>query len=162
MRKLYNAFCKLEVIICGTGLIALVALVFLSAVLRFFRLSVAWNMDLALLLLPWTAFLGAGIAWRSNQLAGIDLLTRKLPSFSKNIIKLVVCCIIACALLIIIIFGARLVWIERLRTFQSLPIPFFLVTLSLVVAGFSMLVSTIIKIRICILDFRQNEERGIV
>ena len=158
MRKLYHTLCRLEVILCGAGFILLVSLVFLSAVLRFFRFSMAWNIDMALLLLAWTAFLGADIAWRSGRLAGIDLLTRHLPLVSRKIIRLVIYFIISGALALIVKYGIQLSWTERLRKFQSLPIPYSLVTLSLVTAAFSMLLSTILKIKRCILGFRQDEK----
>ena len=155
MRKLYNALCKFEVALCGTGFVFLIFFVFLSAILRFFRVSMSWNIDMALLLLAWTAFLGADIAYRSGQLVGIDLVTRNLPPVIQKIIQIVVYCIIGSALVIMIIFGIRLSWTERIRKFQSLPIPYFLVNLSLVTAACSMLLSTFLKIRHCILHFRE-------
>ena len=51
MRKLYNFLCKMEIALCGAGFIVLVSMVFLSAILRFFRFSMAWNIDMALVLL---------------------------------------------------------------------------------------------------------------
>jgi TRAP-type C4-dicarboxylate transport system permease small subunit len=138
----------------------LVFFVFLSAILRFFRVSMAWNIDMALLLLAWTAFLGADIAWRSGQLVGVDIITRNLPNGLQKLIQFVVYCIIACALVIIIIYGLRLSWTERVRKFQSLPVPYSLVTLSLVTAACSMLLSTFLKIRRCILSFREVKEEA--
>jgi TRAP-type C4-dicarboxylate transport system permease small subunit len=159
VRKLYQAFCKIEVILCGTGFVLLIAMVFLAAVLRFFRFSMAWNIDLALLLLAWTAFLGADIAWRSGQLVGVDLVTRNLPSGLQKIIQLIIFITISCALIIIIVYGTRLALTERLRRFQSLPIPYSLVTMSLVTAATSMLLSTILKIRRCIKSFGQEDKQ---
>jgi TRAP-type C4-dicarboxylate transport system permease small subunit len=158
MRKLYQALCKAEVVLCGAGFVLLIAMVFLAAVLRFFRFSMAWNIDLALLLLAWTAFLGADIAWRSGQLVGVDLVVRNLPSGLQKIIQLIIFIIISCALILIIIFGSRLAWTERVRRFQSLPIPYSLVTMSLVTAATSMLLSTIQKIRRCIRSFGQENK----
>jgi len=156
MRKLYRALCKFEVILCGTGFIFLVFFVFLSAILRFFRVSMAWNIDMALLLLAWAAFLGADIAWRSGQLVGIDLVTRNLPPVLQKIIQLIIYCIIGSALVIIAIYGSRLAWLERTRKFQSLPVPYSLVTMSLVITACSMFLSTILKIRHCIFRFRKG------
>ena len=150
MRKLYHAICKLELILCGTGFILLVFFVFLSAFLRLFRVSMAWNIDLALLLLAWTAFLGADIAWRSGRLVGIDLVVKRLPPVLQKTFQLLIYVVVLCALIIIVIFGTRLAWTERVRKFQSLPIPYSLVTMSLVTAAFSMSLSTILKIRRCV------------
>jgi TRAP-type C4-dicarboxylate transport system permease small subunit len=155
MRKLYHTLCRIETAVCGVGFVFLVAFVFLSAILRFFRVSMSWNIDLALFLLAWTAFLGADVAWRSGQLVGIDLVTRNLPKQAQKLVTLLVYLIVLAALVIIIIFGARLGWTERLRTYQSIPIPFSLVTVSLVIAALSMSLSTILKIRRVILDFNK-------
>jgi TRAP-type transport system small permease protein len=160
MRKLYHAICKLEVIICGAGFILLVALVFLSAILRFFRVSMAWNIDLALFLLSWTAFLGADIAWRSGRLVGVDLVTSRFPQAMQKIAQILIYLVIFAALVIIVIYGSRLAWIERVRKFQSIPMPYSLVTMSLVTAALSMSVSTILKIRRCILNFKGGEKEA--
>jgi TRAP-type C4-dicarboxylate transport system permease small subunit len=135
------------------GFIFLVAFVFLSAILRFFRISMSWNIDLAMFLLAWTAFLGADIAWRNGQLVGIDIVTRRLPQVLQKIVALVLYFIILCALVLIIVFGIRLAYTERLRTYQSIPLPYSLVTLSIVVTALSMIFSTLLKIRRSILDF---------
>ena len=158
MRKLYNTLCKVEIAFCGAGFILLVSMVFLSAILRAFRFSMAWNIDMALLLLAWTAFLGADIAWREGRLVGIDLVTRRLPHIPQKIVELIVYFAILIVLVLIVIFGIQLSMTERLRRFQSLPIPYSLVTLSLVTAAFSMLISTIIKIKRCIQSFGKKEE----
>jgi TRAP-type C4-dicarboxylate transport system permease small subunit len=156
MRKIYHALCKAEVIICGIGFMFLIAFVFLSAILRFFRVSMSWNIDLAMFLLAWTAFLGADIAWRSGQLVGVDIITRRFPPKLQKIVAMLLYVIILCALAIIIIFGIRLSITERIRKYQSIPIPYSLVTLSIVVTALSMILSTILKIRRCILSFKPD------
>jgi TRAP-type C4-dicarboxylate transport system permease small subunit len=113
----------------------------------------SWNIDLAMLLLAWTAFLGADVAWRSGQLVGIDLVTRRIPRPLQKIIEILIYIVILCALILIAVFGIRLAAAERLRTYQSIPIPYSLVTLSIVVAAMSMILSTILKIRRAILRF---------
>ena len=160
MRKLYNFLCKVEIALCGAGFIVLVSMVFLSAILRFFRFSMAWNIDMALLLLAWTAFLGADIAWREGRLVGVDLVTRRLPHILQKIVMLIVYFAVLTVLVLIVIFGIQLSSTEKLRRFQSLPIPYSLVTVSLVTAAFSMTISTILKIRRTILSFRKNENPG--
>ena len=157
MKKIYEKFCKIEVGFCGVGFILLVILVFASAILRFLRISMAWNIDLALLMLAWTAFLGADVAWRSGQLIGIDLVTRYFPKKLQKIVLITVYAIIFCMCVITFLYGCRLVWVERVRTYQSMPIPYSLVSLSLVVATFSMSISTIGKIKMCIQHFNKEE-----
>ena len=160
MKKIYDYFCKAEVAVCGVGFVLLIILVFASAILRFLRVSMSWNIDLAMLLLAWTAFLGADIAWRSGQLIGIDLVTRYFPKKMQKVIMILIYAVILCITVIICVYGARLVWVERLRTYQSMPIPYSLVTLSLVVATFSMSISTVGKIVGCIRHFNKIEENA--
>jgi TRAP-type C4-dicarboxylate transport system permease small subunit len=157
MRKIYNALCKAEVFACGVGFMFLVLFVFGSAILRFFRISLAWNIDMAMLLLAWTAFLGADIAWREGQLVGIDLVTRNLPKTLQKVVQILVYLVVLAAMVVIFVFGARLAWVERVRTYQSMPIPYSLVTLSLTLAAFSIVISTILKIKKAVLEFKNPD-----
>jgi TRAP-type C4-dicarboxylate transport system permease small subunit len=156
--KIYKTFCKIETAICGIGFFSLVMLVFISAILRMFRISMTWNMDLAMLLLAWTAFLGADIAYRSGQLVGINLVTRKLPMKMQKIVQILVSIAVLIVLGIVIVFGIRLANFESLRRFQSIPIPFSVLTMSLVIPSMSMVITSIIKIKNCILSFNKNTE----
>lgn len=158
MKKIVHYIDKIEKILCGTGFCLLIFFVFLSAILRFFRVSMSWNIDLSMLLLAWTSFLGADIAWRDGQLIGIDILTKHFPKKVQKILLIIIYAIIFCLTAVICFYGVRLVWVERLRTYQSMPIPYSLVTMSLVVATFSMSFSTIGKIRNVIVNFNKVEE----
>ncbi|MBN1647920.1 MAG: TRAP transporter small permease subunit [Spirochaetales bacterium] len=151
LKTIYRWYDKAEKAVCGGGLIGLVILILLSAIFRAFKMSMSWNNDLALLLLAWTAFLGADVAWRSGQIIGVDLLTRKLPLFVRRIIELIILVIILGALFIMVIFGTRLAWSDRIEVIQSLHIPYSLVTVSLIVASFSMIFTTIIKVKNAVL-----------
>ncbi|MHC6203555.1 TRAP transporter small permease [Breznakiellaceae bacterium SP9] len=157
LRKLWAGFCKVELFLTGVGFIALIALVFLSAILRLeiFKVSMSWNMDMAMLLLAWTAFLGADCAYRDGQLVGIDLVTRNLPRVAQKVVELIVFLAIFAALWFIVIYGVQLAQSEWIRRYQSIPIPFSVVTLSVCVASASMLISTVIKIKNCIVNFNK-------
>lgn len=157
LRSVYKYFCKAEVFLCCTGFIALVALVFLSAVLRFFSLSMSWNIDMAMLLLAWTAFLGADIAYRSGQLVGIDILTRVFPKKIQLVVEMLIFIVILIALIAIVYFGIRLALVERVRKYQAIPIPYNIVTFSIIIASASMAISTIVKIKERIIRLVRNE-----
>jgi TRAP-type C4-dicarboxylate transport system permease small subunit len=157
MRALYKALCKAETVVCGVGFVTLISLVFLSAILRMFHVSLAWNIDLAMLLLAWTAFLGADIAYRAGQLVGIDLVTRNLPVKIQKIIEIFLFIVIFVALVIVVVFGWRLASSEWARKYQSINIPYSVVTLSMPFAAASMCISTLLKIRQCILNFNKQE-----
>jgi TRAP-type C4-dicarboxylate transport system permease small subunit len=157
LRKLYAGFCKVELLLTGIGFVLLIALVFMSAILRLLKVSMSWNMDLAMLLLAWTAFLGADCAYRDGQLLGIDLVTRNLPGVVQKVIQILVFLVIFAALMFIVIFGVQLAQSEWARKFASIPIPFSVVTLSICVASASMIISTVIKIKNCIVNFNKTE-----
>ena len=159
LRAVYRFFCKAEVIVCCIGFMALIALVFLSAILRFFHFSMSWNIDMAMLLLAWTAFLGADIGYRAGQLVGVDLLTRNLPASIQIVIEITIFTIIFIALCMIVYFGIRLSLVEKLRRFQSIRVPYSIVTMSIVLASASMAVSTVNKIRHCFLRLI-NPDKG--
>ncbi|AEF82430.1 TRAP transporter small permease [Leadbettera azotonutricia] len=155
LRAAYKFLCKAEMVITGAGFVLLITLVFLSAILRMFRISMSWNIDMAMLLLAWTAFLGADVAYRSGQLVGIDLVTRHLPEKLRKSVEIFVFAVILFALVVIIIFGIRLASSEWIRKYQSMPIPYSIVTLSMPFAASSMVISTILKIRRCIAGFNK-------
>jgi TRAP-type C4-dicarboxylate transport system permease small subunit len=79
-----------------------------------------------------------------------------MPRPMQKIIEILIYLIIFCALVLVAVFGIRLAIAERLRTYQSIPIPYSLVTLSIVVAAMSMILSTILKIRRTILRFNEG------
>ena len=102
---------------------------------------------MAMLLLAWTAFLGADIAYRSGQLVGVDILMRNFPQKIQVIVEILLFIVILTALCMIVYYGIRLGLVERLRRFQSMRIPYSIVTMSIVLASASMAVSTLNKIR---------------
>ncbi|MDR2870494.1 MAG: TRAP transporter small permease subunit [Deferribacteraceae bacterium] len=160
IKAIYRSLCKAEEVFTCIGLILLVILVLLSAILRAFRVSMAWNMDMAMLLLAWTAFLGADVAYRHGQLLGIDLFTRGLPIKLRKVLQIVVYFSILAALIVLAKFGYDLAIFEIKRTFASLPIPYSIVTLSLVVTAISMVVSTLIKLKDCFVMFNSDQMTG--
>jgi TRAP-type transport system small permease protein len=151
MRKIYRFLCKAEEAACGTGLMFLILFVFASAMGRLFKISESWYIDLSMLCLAWTSFLGADVAWRHGQILGVDLLVRNLPKKVQASIEIFVLAIIMVMLGVMVIFGIRLAIVDRLERFQSMPIPYALVTYSLVVASASMFFTTIQKIRRAVL-----------
>lgn len=147
MKKLYRWLCRAEEIACGVGFLALIAFIFLSALLRQVKFSMSWSIDLAMLMLAWTAFLGADVAYRKGQIIGIDIVTRVLPAWARRLAELIVYVVILATLVVIVVFGVRLAWTERAATYQSMPLPYGLVTASLILAAASMAATTVLKIR---------------
>ncbi|MDR3193427.1 MAG: TRAP transporter small permease [Treponema sp.] len=146
MKKLYACYCKVEEIICGTGFVSIVALVFISAIARGIRYPLQWSIDISQLLLAWVSFLGADIAWRYGQLLGIDLVTKRLPEKLRKILELLILFLVTASLIILVIFGFRLAKSNWARSMQVVRMSYSFVTLSLPVVSISMTISTLIKI----------------
>jgi TRAP-type C4-dicarboxylate transport system permease small subunit len=136
----------------------MVAFVFVAAILRFMRVSMSWSIDFAMLLLSWTAFLGADIAWRDGQMVGLDLLVVKLPPPLRKFIGTLFYLIILVLMITIMVYGFRLILREPLRLYNSMPIPYWWLQLSIIVMSISMMITTILKIRRNILNFGNQDE----
>ncbi|MDR2708635.1 MAG: TRAP transporter small permease [Elusimicrobiota bacterium] len=146
MKKIYDLFCKVEAFVCGVGFLSLVAVIFLSAILRGFHVSMSWNIDVALLLLPWVSFLGADCAFRKDQLVGIDLFVRKLPAKLKIVVELIVLLLTFTLLVFLVYYGIMLTVSDWGRQYGSLPISFSWAVLSLPAASLSMAITAVLKI----------------
>jgi C4-dicarboxylate transporter DctQ subunit len=71
-------------ILIAIGLV-LIALVFIGAVLRYiFGLSIIWSYEVSILLLVWSAFLGAAAGVRSRNHVNFDLFMNKLPPSARK------------------------------------------------------------------------------
>jgi TRAP-type C4-dicarboxylate transport system permease small subunit len=155
MRKLYQYYCKFEVLVCAIGLASIVVLVFVSAIARGLRYPIQWTVDISQLLLAWVSFLGADVAWRHGQIMGLQLITKRFPLKMRRIVELIVLLAILTALIVFIIYGLMLAKSNWKRAMQVVRMSYSFVTLSLPVASISMSVSTIIKIVERIRDFNK-------
>ncbi|MDR2143655.1 MAG: TRAP transporter small permease [Treponema sp.] len=154
MKKLYQYYCKFEVLVCGIFFISIVVLVFVSALGRGLRHPIQWTVDISQLLLAWVSFLGADIAWRHGQILGLDIITKNFPLKMQKFVELVVLSVILAALIVFIIYGIQLAKSNWKRAMQVVRMSYSFVTLSLPVASVSMSVSTIIKIVERVRDFK--------
>jgi TRAP-type C4-dicarboxylate transport system permease small subunit len=154
MKKLYGYYCKFEEIVCGTGFVSIVVLVFVSAIARGIKHPLQWTIDISQLLLAWVSFMGADVAWRHGQLLGIDLLTKRLPVKIQKLVALLILFFILIALIIFIIYGFILAKSNWRRSMQVVRMSYSFVTLSLPMVSISMSVSTLLKIIPGIKHFR--------
>ncbi len=71
-------------ILIAIGLV-LIALVFVGTVLRYiFGLSIIWAYEVSILLLVWTAFLGAAAGVRSNSHVNFDMFVNMVPASGRK------------------------------------------------------------------------------
>ena len=147
MKKLYDRLCAAEVVVAGTLLVLMVALIFLGGVSRVLGYPLNWSTDFATAFFAWACFLCADIAWRRNALMTIDFLPARLPPNAQRVLRLANYFVISLFLLYLMVMGAWLAWTSRARSFQGIPeISYSWVTASAVAGGFLLLITTLLKV----------------
>lgn len=157
MKRIYRAYCRAEVAVSALFFAAIVTLSFASALMRLFDMPLIWAEDIAKLLFSWTAFLGADIALRKSRLVGVDILTSKLPMRVRNSILLLVHVCLLALLGVCIVYGFQLVFSNWTRDFQTIPISYGLVTLSLPVCAILMSINCLIRMSRVIRHFQDPD-----
>jgi TRAP-type C4-dicarboxylate transport system permease small subunit len=148
MKFFYQYVLKAEVYIAMAALAILSALVLFSAIARSIGTPVKWAIDAATFLFAWCVFLGADIAMRNDKLFSIEVLTCKLPKICQYYLKLINNAIVIAFLSFLIVYGLKLSYTTRLRTFQGIPdFSYTWVTLAVPVGCLLMLITTVLKIR---------------
>ncbi|MGI5069945.1 TRAP transporter small permease [Treponema pectinovorum] len=142
----YKKFTKIEEFLTNLFLIAITALVFLSAVARTLHHPINWAVDFSLLLFAWEVFLGGDIAVRNTKLIGVEILTDKLPVRMQKALSLIFFCLIIAFCLFLTFFGIKLSAENTKRLFQVLPISYSWCTVCVPVGCFFMAISSCIKI----------------
>lgn len=146
--RFYAALCKGEALIAGTFLMLMVGLIFLGGVARLAHRPLNWTTDVATCLFAWACFLAADLAWRRDSLMAIDLVTDRLPPRLRSWLTMLNYALITAFLVYLISFGVYLSWVSRIRSFQGMPgVSYSLVTMSLPVGAFLLLITTIGKVR---------------
>lgn len=146
MKKLYDKFCDFESnATCGL-LVMITILVFVSAVLRFFKMPLNWAQDVCLVAFAWLIFLGSDIAIRGPGLIGIDLFIRHLPKVVQKTLNIVFKVIILGFLSVLVYNGAEMVVSGWSREITTLGISYSWVTLAVPVGSVFMIISTIIRL----------------
>jgi TRAP-type C4-dicarboxylate transport system permease small subunit len=157
MRKFYERVCAAEAWVAAALLILMVALIFLSGVMRTLGAPINWSNDIATALFAWACFLCADIAWRKNSLMSIDLFVDWLPVRARKWCMYVNYTIISSFLVYAIVGGIWLSWISRARSFQGIPeISYSWVTMSMPVGALLLLITALLKFRDEIAETRRG------
>lgn len=130
----------------GFGFMSIVVLTFMNSVLRVFNKPIIIADDVSLLLFSWVALLGADVALRYSRLVGMDILVTKLPPKVQKIIQVVVYVIMIAALALFARYGYQLAVTNWMRTYNTLPISYGWVSLSLPVCSVLMIFTCITKL----------------
>lgn len=145
MKKIYDAFCNIEELICGAILCIIVALAFITAIARCVSHPISWTVEISQFFLSWLAFLGADMALRHGRVLGVDLLTRKLPEKAQAAIRLATDLLILLVLISFVKYGIELCRSNYKRSFQTVGISYSWATASLPFASILMSITIIME-----------------
>lgn len=146
MGKIYRFICKLEEIFVVFALIAVAALIFISAIARSIGKPLNWTTDISLILFAWIIFLGADVALRHGELVNVDMVINKFPALVKKSILVLWNILIIGLLLIMVCFGIPLAIESVDRIFNTLGISYSWATFSVPVGSLLMIITICIKI----------------
>jgi TRAP-type C4-dicarboxylate transport system permease small subunit len=155
-QKLYLVYCRLEEILAGVGFVIIVGLTFMNAVLRAVGQPIISADDVSTLLFGWVAFIGADVALRYSRLVGMDILVSKFSPKTQKIFQLLVYLIIIAALVLFAVKGFELATGNWKRQFNSLPISYGWVSLSLPVCSLLMIFTSVTKGARIVAHFRDD------
>jgi TRAP-type transport system small permease protein len=115
---------RTESTIASVLLTAVVLLVFLAALVRWFGRPLTWSVDLATLIFVWVCFLGADLAVQKHRHIGVELLPNALSPAARAILRIAidVACMIFAATLAI--YAGRLAIMNPSRRFPGMNISY--------------------------------------
>lgn len=148
MPRLYRTLLKLEAILAALFLMLMVGLIFLGGVARMMHMPLNWTIDLATCFFAWACFLCADIAWRSDALMSIDIMSSRAPAPLQKALTYCNYLIISAFLIYLIYTGIILAYVSSARSFQGIPgVSYSWVTMSLPVGSALLLITTLLKLR---------------
>jgi len=119
---------RVESVVARALLAAMVGLVFMAGVMRWFGYPLVWSMDVAQLLFVWASFIGADMAMRRRGLIAVDLFVRWIPPGYRVYLDLVTGVVILAFLLTLSYLGYKLVMLNLERQFGDSGISYAYVT----------------------------------
>jgi TRAP-type C4-dicarboxylate transport system permease small subunit len=148
MKKVYEYVCKGESFLTKVFIVFLVALVFVAAATRYMGYPINWSVDIAVCLFAWCTFLGGDVALRKNKLMNVEFFVGKLSPEKKRLVELLNLLIILIFLGALVVYGTKLSYTTRFRTFQGIPwFSYTWVTISVPIGSILMMITTILKVR---------------
>lgn len=155
---MFKSIEKAEEAAAGACLVTSTFLIFIAAVARTVSQPFNWSLDISLFLFAWATFLAADVAFRSDKLVNVDLLIQKVPPKSARVIQIVIYVAIVVFLALLVVYGARLAYTTRERSFQGIPVfSYTWITLSLPVGALLIMRTALAKL---LALFREGREAG--
>jgi TRAP-type C4-dicarboxylate transport system permease small subunit len=126
-------------------LLAIVVLVFVAAVTRYFGTPINWSVDVAQALFVWLIYVGAHQALLRGQHIGVSFFVDRLHPNVKAALYLLTSAVIAWFLVMIIWHGTQVSIINVRRILQNIPVSYSWVTMAAPVGAFLMLLTTLAR-----------------
>ncbi|ABR47494.1 Tripartite ATP-independent periplasmic transporter, DctQ component [Alkaliphilus metalliredigens QYMF] len=146
MKKFNEKVGRIETMIAVAMLVAIVVLVFVSAITRFFGSPIIWSIDLAQLLFIWISMLGADAALKKKSHIGVDLIVKKLPTKFQNTVTLVTSLLILAFLFFMLYQGSVLCIQNYLRKYATLNISYSFGTAAVPIGSVFMILTMLEQI----------------
>ena len=146
IKKIYSAFCRVELWIAAALLLGITVLVFISAIARTALYPMNWAVDMSLLLFAWLVFLGGDIVVRSSNLIGVDIFLKMLPQSVQQRMQIGFYLLMIAFLAVLVVYGIPLCLDNRKRLFQALNLSYSWCSLSVPVGSLLMIISSGIRL----------------
>ncbi|MEX6506013.1 TRAP transporter small permease [Jiella sp. M17.18] len=156
---------RIEEAIGRALLAAIVILVFVAAITRFFDYPIVWSVDLAQALFIWLCFFGALKGLRKRAHIGVDYFVQKLPVPLRRGLDLLLAVIALAFLATMAWFGIKLTLLNWQRTFGDSGISYAWVTIAVPIGcallGLILLAQIAIAIRAGKLVFSPDRDEAL-
>ncbi len=146
LKKFYAGFCKLEELLALLLLAGITILVFVSAIMRSFKMPLNWAQDVALVAFAWMIFTGSDIAIRGAGLIGIDIIVKHFPAAIRKALDIIFKVIIIAFLCVLVVNGYSMTLDSWARQITTLHITYGWVYMSVPIGALLMNISTTIKL----------------
>ncbi|MDK2799643.1 MAG: hypothetical protein PWP27_1360 [Clostridiales bacterium] len=146
MRKAYYYFSKAEEFVACALLLAVVSLVFISAIFRTAGRPLNWANDVAQLLFAWSIFFGVNLSMREKSLIKVDMLLQKLPVKVRKYLQILWQIIIIIFLISLIAYGIPLCINSIDRQFSNMNLSYSWATASVPVGSILLTVTSLINL----------------
>ena len=91
MKKLLDALVKLETILAGAILVALILCTFLGVIARYcFSATFTWEEEFQLACMVWITFLAASVAFHTRSHVAIEILVDAFPKTVKRVVEVII------------------------------------------------------------------------
>jgi TRAP-type C4-dicarboxylate transport system permease small subunit len=134
---------KLDFYLAATLLASIVVLVFVAAILRWFRHPLIWSIDMAQMLFIWLCFVGAFRAMRMRVHLGVDLLVRGLSRPARLWIETAQALVFIAFLGTLVIEGYKLTTLNIERIFGDSGMSYAWVNSAVPIGSLMMIVAIV-------------------